>query len=218
MRLAKDIRNSGRTFLGYPRLQNLAESFISMNKRNPGGAQVAEFGVGRGGSAMLLAWMINKLGGELYLFDVYSQIPPPSIADGQLAQKRYEQISHSENNNYYGNVNNLLSIIKGELQEICPLEKIHFIVGKFEETLPNYNDNKRFNLVHVDCDWYESTRAVLNFLRNNLNKNAILQIDDYDFWPGTKQAIQETEWLKNKSKKTIEGALIVHLKDQDLWT
>jgi len=38
---------------------------------------------------------------------------------------------------------------------------------------------------------------------------AILQIDDYLYWPGAKKATDETEWLRGYSRKLVGNALII---------
>ncbi len=44
---------------------------------------------------------------------------------------------------------------------------------------PQLTDTNRFDLVHVDCDWFESARAVFQYLRQRLGERAVIQIDDY---------------------------------------
>ena len=83
--LAREIRNSDKTFLGYPRLWSLVDSLTVLKNRKRENLNIAEFGVGRGGSAMVLAWWINRNGGRLQLFDVFSQIPAPTDVDGEDA-------------------------------------------------------------------------------------------------------------------------------------
>jgi asparagine synthase (glutamine-hydrolysing) len=207
--LSREIVKSKKTFLDYPRLLHLTENFLQMRKRSASDLQVAEFGVGRGGSALLLAWLINRYGGKLILFDVFGRIPEPSATDGEEAQIRFKKIKQSENSDYYGNIPNLLDILKQELESVCPLEQIEFVQGKYEDTLPQYPYDLSISFAHIDCDWYESAKAVLGFLSNHIKSDGILQIDDYSYWSGAKTATDEAAWLQNFARKQVSGALII---------
>ena len=207
--LATDIKKSQKTFLGYPQLLSLAENVKSVSERNETTPQVAEFGVGRGGSALLLAWMVNHSGGSLTLFDTFERIPPPTEPDGFEAGERYQVIIDRESKDYYGNMPNLLDILKTDLSKICPLENIEFIQGKYEDTLPKLYNDRLFDFVHIDCDWYESLTAVYAFLKDHLISGAILQIDDFLYWPGAKKATDEVDWLKGYSRKLVGNALVI---------
>jgi hypothetical protein len=205
------IKRTGKTFLGYPQLASLAANFKLLQNRSSDGVHIAEFGVGRGGSAMLLAWLVNRYGGKLTLLDVFGRIPPPTESDGRQALERYQSILENENTDYYGNLPNLEEIIREELGAICPLEQIEMIAGKYEDTLPNLANPGVFHLVHIDCDWYESSKVVLAYLKDHLHPQAIVQIDDYFHWPGSRQATDEAEWLRPYPRKRAGDALVIDL-------
>jgi asparagine synthase (glutamine-hydrolysing) len=207
--LSMKIRKSQKTFLGYPQLLSLAQSVKVVHERSEKPPQIAEFGVGRGGSATLLAWFTNAYNGGLTLFDVFDRIPPPTESDGTEAVERYQHILNDEGNDYYGNIQDLLAEIKTDLSEVCSLDKIDFIQGKYEDTLPELNNELSFNFVHIDCDWYESLRAVFDFLSDHVNRGAIIQIDDYLYWPGAKKATDEAEWLHGHRRKLVGNALVI---------
>jgi hypothetical protein len=158
---------------------------------------------------MLLAWLVNKFQGRLTLFDVFGRIPAPSGQDGDKAARRYEEINNLEGEDYYGNIDNVLGLVLKDLQSVCPLERIETVKGKYEEILPSLCDQRQFHLVHIDCDWYESSLAVYNYLRSRLAPSAIIQVDDYSQWEGSKRAFIEIEWLANYPSKIIDGALVV---------
>lgn len=209
-RLVRNIKKTNKTFLSYPKLLSLTQAFLQVKKRTPTQIHAAEFGVGRGGSAMLLAYLIQRSSGSLSLYDLFARIPPPTEADGQDAKIRYEKIVNAENpDTYYGNIQDLLTIIKTDLSMLIDLENVDFVVGKYEEILPAQADQKRFHLVHIDCDWYESTAAVLDYLKTRLEPGAILQFDDYGFWSGSKKAVDETAWLMDYSRHPVGDALII---------
>lgn len=207
--LAWNLKRNKKTYLGYQQLSSLADSFLIVRSRTQRAVHVAEFGVGRGGSAAVLAWLVERFGGTLALYDVFGRIPPPTDVDGKRAQERYRFILHQETEDYYGNVSDLLDTLKEELQSVCNLDKIEFISGRYEETLPKLTEKRSFDLVHIDCDWYESVNAVLEYLRGHLRRGAILQVDDYSNWSGCKAAVDEAEWLKPYNKWIVGGPLVI---------
>jgi hypothetical protein len=207
--LAWKIKHSGRTFLSYPALHSLAKNFIRLNHHHPGQVQVAEFGVGRGGSAILLAWLVERFGGHLTLYDLFGRIPEPTEIDGERARQRYEGILTTESPDYYGNLPDLLGLVTKELHEVCRPERIEIIPGKYEDTLVDLNDTRAFHQVHIDCDWYESSMVVYQYLRTRLIPGATIQIDDYSDWEGSRRAFEDTAWLSYCHTRLVDGALVV---------
>jgi asparagine synthase (glutamine-hydrolysing) len=209
MYLVWDLKHSKRTFLSYSTLFSLASNYLSLKKKAAQAFHVAEFGVGRGGSAIFLAWLVNKYKGKLTLYDIFGRIPSPSEIDGDRAINRYEEIMHKESEAYYGNISNLVDVISAELSEVCPLQQIEIVKGKYENVLPNSMDKNVFSLVHIDCDWYESSKAVYNYLKSRLKPGAIIQVDDYSNWEGSKRAFQEVDWLSKFHTHFVDGALVI---------
>jgi hypothetical protein len=208
MLLAWDLKRKKKTFLSYMTLLSLAQSYFIVKRRRPEEApRFAEFGVGRGGSAIFMAWLANRYGGRLTLYDLFGRIPAPSEKDGQRAQERYRVILEEEPETYYGNIPNLLDLIQLEITQVIDLERVTFVQGKYEDTLQNLEQPGAFNLVHIDCDWYESSKAVLDYLTSHLEPGAIIQVDDYSNWQGSKQAMDEADWLNGYQKTLVDGAL-----------
>jgi hypothetical protein len=210
MRLAWQLKRSKKTFLSWPKLLSIVQSFHLLQKRWPQKSLlVSEFGVGRGGSATLLGWLVGRYGGRLALYDVFGQIPAPTEIDGEQARQRYEKILHREGQEYYGNVPNLLEIILDEISRVCPRERIEIVQGRYEDVLPLQTGVKAFDFVHIDCDWYESSRAVLAYLEQHLSPGAILQIDDYAHWQGARKAFEEAGWPARYQARPVDDALVV---------
>jgi hypothetical protein len=203
------LKKSKKTYLTTPKLWSFVKCVRQTSERHSGRSlQIAEFGVGRGGSAVVLAWLANRYGGTLTLYDVFGRIPSPGGKDGEKAQERYQFILKNESKEYYGNISNLLEVVKQELSNVCDPDQVKFVQGKYEDTLPLQKQAHAFDFVHIDCDWYESSKTVLKYLQNNLNRGAILQVDDYSNWQGSQLATDETEWLRGSRKWLVDGALI----------
>lgn len=210
--LALRLKREQKTFLSYAKLLSLVRAFKLVQRRTNEPMQIAEFGVGRGGSAMLLGWLVNRYGGELTLFDLFGRIPPPTASDGQAAKQRYADIlSVSDGKDYYGNLDDLQARITTEISEILDLKHITFVPGRYEDSLPTRPSGECYHIAHVDCDWYASTKAVLAYLQTRVYPVAVLQFDDYGYWSGSKQAVDETEWLRGRLSTKVDDALVIDL-------
>jgi hypothetical protein len=71
-----------------------------------------------------------------------------------------------------------------------PEERIRFVRGPVEETLPA-KAPKALALLRLDTDWYESTRHELLHLYPRLAVGGVLIIDDYGHWDGCRKAVTE---------------------------
>lgn len=159
---------------------------------------------------MLLAWLVERCGGRLALYDVFERIPAPSEIDGERARDRYLRIVHEEDQAYYGNLPNLLTLIRTELSRVCSIEKMRFVQGRYEDVLPAEHCDP-YDLVHIDCDWYASVKSVLSFLETHLSSDAMVQVDDYSNWEGSRMAVDETEWLTPYRRHIVGGPLVIDL-------
>jgi hypothetical protein len=213
---AWQLKHSKKTYLGWQKLLSLVECFRRLRQRWPGKPlHLSEFGVGRGGSALFLGWLAGQHGCTITLYDVFGRIPAPTAADGELVQLRYEKIVHREDQDYYGNLPNLQELVLNELSQVCPLAQIEIVPGRYEDVLPVQTGNKAYHLVHIDCDWYESSKAVLAYLKDQLSPGAILQIDDYGYWHGSRKAFEEAGWLNRYQARQVDDALVIDTSQEN---
>ncbi|TKB98627.1 TylF/MycF/NovP-related O-methyltransferase [Pedobacter cryophilus] len=185
------------TMTGPLRMISLIRAVEYIVKNNIPGAFV-ECGVWKGGSMMLIAKTLIELGElnrELYLYDTFEGMATPSSNDISFDNKiasilLEKELSEKENGNNiwcYSNIeevkNNLLSIGYNP-------NKIHFIKGKVEDTIPNQIPHQ-IALLRLDTDWYESTIHELEYLYPILVNKGVMIIDDYGQWMGQKKAVDE---------------------------
>ncbi len=64
------------------------------------------------------------------------------------------------------------------------------IAGRLEETIPRQVP-EQISLLRLDTDWYESKRHELEHLYLRLAPGGVLINDDYGFWQGARQAVDE---------------------------
>jgi O-methyltransferase len=159
------------------------------------GAMV-ECGVWKGGSAMAIASTLIKLGDvdrELYLYDTFAGMTPPGSSDisvfGDEAEKIFTKTKKSRDRSDW--CLSSLDEVKANMSSTgYPMEKMKFIAGKVEETIPEHTP-KEIALLRLDTDWYESTKHELTHLFPLLQRHGVLIVDDYGHWAGAKKAVDE---------------------------
>ena len=162
---------------------------------NIGGAMV-ECGLWKGGSTMAMMQTLNQLGDdsrEFYLYDTFAGMSAPSDVDisfrGEKADEAFIKLKVSEDASNW-----CMSPLEEVKQNILSTgyreDKINFIKGKVEDTIPR-NMPQKIALLRLDTDWYESTKHELNHLFPLLQPNGVLIIDDYGHWEGARRAVDE---------------------------
>jgi O-methyltransferase len=60
--------------------------------------------------------------------------------------------------------------------------RVEAVKGFYNLTLPFYNfdRNQKIALAYIDCDYYSSTKDVLNFLKDKISHGTLLAFDDWD--------------------------------------
>jgi len=157
---------------------------------------IVECGVWRGGSMMVAAWTLLELGDssrEIYLFDTYEGMSEPTdrdvTGDGIPVKQVLERQDRNEAESLWCTVG--LDIVKRNLAATnYPSDKLHFVKGKVEETVPG-DAPDRIALLRLDTDWYESTKHELEHLYPRLVPNGVLILDDYGHWQGAREAVDE---------------------------
>ena len=157
---------------------------------------IVECGVWRGGSMMAAALTLLRLGRtnmDLYLFDTFEGMSAPTAMDvdfrGQSAADRLASERRSKTSELWAY--SPLDEVKQNLASTgyCA-ERIHYVRGRVEDTLPNAAP-AQIALLRLDTDWYESTKHELTHLYPRLAKGGVLILDDYGHWAGARTAFDE---------------------------
>lgn len=171
------------------RVQTLSYAVKYIVKNQIEGA-IVECGVWKGGSMMVVARTLMSLGEptrELFLFDTFEGMSAPTPEDVDFEGKPAQHYFKSN-----PNFNRIpLDEVKTNLQSThYPQDKIHYVKGKVEDSLPRQAPQK-IALLRLDTDWYQSTRHELIHLFPRVEPYGIVLIDDYGHFKGAQQAVDE---------------------------
>jgi hypothetical protein len=157
---------------------------------------IVECGVWRGGSMQAAARTLIATGDterELYLFDTFEGMPPPSDVDvrhdGRSAEELMAAAAAPAKSMVWA-MASLEDVRDGMAKVPYPPDRVHFIEGKVEDTIPA-GAPERISILRLDTDWYESTRHELEYLYSRLSPGGVLILDDYGYWEGARQAVDE---------------------------
>lgn len=170
-----------------------AVKYLAKNKIE---GDIVECGVWKGGSMLAIAETLTKandINRELYLYDTFEGMSAPSEHDVAFTDQKAEQLltaDEDKEKNLVWAYSTLATVKKTMALSVYPENKIHFIKGKVEDTIPAHLPGK-ISLLRLDTDWYESTKHELIHLFPKLVKGGVLIIDDYGFWKGARKAVDE---------------------------
>jgi hypothetical protein len=186
----------GKTMTSQERLVSLIRAVDHLVNNKIEGDFV-ECGVWKGGSMMVAATRLLQLKDQdrkLFLFDTFEGMSEPdendiSAVDNRKAIELLEESDKMKGDNVwcYSSLEEVQSNLKSTGY---PFEKVTFIKGKVEDTLPEPSI-KKIALLRLDTDWYESTRHELETLYDLLVPGGVLILDDYGHWEGCKKAVDE---------------------------
>jgi O-methyltransferase len=170
-----------------------ATRYITRNRIE---GDIVECGVWRGGSMMAAAYTLLALGDttrSLHLFDTYEGMSAPTERDIDPRGRQAQALLQADQSNKSTDIWAYASFadVRQNMHATgYPQERIHYVQGKVEDTLPQQMPTK-IALLRLDTDWYESTAHELKHLYPNLSPNAVLILDDYGYWAGARQATDE---------------------------
>ncbi len=139
---------------------------------------IAEFGCGSGQTALKLVEAIQETQADrqLLLFDSFVGMPE-ATSDVDQANPRLQRGDWVKGNCYAVDAR-----LMTELLVARQFHQYQLFEGWFEQTLPSLSTTQQLALVHLDCDLYQSTREVLDYVFRHqlLSPGAILLFDDWD--------------------------------------
>lgn len=136
---------------------------------------------------------LGDTGRDLYLFDTFDGMVPPGEHDrrfdGPAAADLLAVQDRKDPNS--GWVRVPLEEVRKAVESVAyPQQRIHYVKGPVEETIPDHAPNE-IAILRLDTDWYESTKHELTHLYPRISDAGILIIDDYGVWQGARKAVDE---------------------------
>ena len=182
------------TMTGPQRVAALCQGIAHLEQNRVPGA-IVECGVWRGGSMMAAALALlyyENTRRKLFLFDTFAGMPAPSAHDRDLTGRpASEWLDDPAAEAEMVRAACALQPVRDAMgMTRYPWEKIIFVAGRVEHTLPEAAP-EQIALLRLDTDWYESTLHELETLYPRLADGGILIVDDYGHWQGARKAVDE---------------------------
>jgi O-methyltransferase len=167
--------------------RNLVNLFCLVEKVNamniPG--DIVECGVWNGGASAIMAYACfktqiprNRL---LWLFDSFEGLPPPGPMDGRVEKAHF----------FKGMCTGSVSSVAKVFQKLClSMDHVRIVKGWFEATLKKAAVHQ-IAVLHIDADWYESVKCVLETLYEKVVPGGFVVLDDYGYWGGCDRALED---------------------------
>ncbi|MDY6937252.1 MAG: TylF/MycF/NovP-related O-methyltransferase [Cyanobacteriota bacterium] len=182
------------TMLGEARLYSLFCLVKRVCLNNIPG-NIIECGVAGGGSTALMATVIKRYTKQprwLYAFDSFEGMPTPTQED------KHNGVSADATGWGTGTCAASETNVRQLCEKLGVSDIVKTVKGYFQDTLPEMRDMVgTISLLHMDGDWYESTQAILENLYDRVVNDGLIQVDDYGYWEGCRQAVGEFEASRN---------------------
>ncbi|WP_207125963.1 TylF/MycF/NovP-related O-methyltransferase [Actinocatenispora comari] len=185
---------SDRTMTGPEKLYGLISAVRYVHRYDVPGA-IVECGVWRGGSMQAVARTLDGYGDysrDLFLFDTFEGMPPPTeedvrVRDGRSAEQLLAGASETSKVKAIASLDDVQA---GFADVPYPKEKVHYVQGMVEDTIPEQAPDE-ISILRLDTDWYASTKHEFEHLYHRLSSGGVLIIDDYGWWDGSRRATEE---------------------------
>lgn len=137
---------------------------------------LAELGVYKGNTAILLAHIARQLDTTAYLFDTY----------GGFSGRDLVGIDQDKRGGAQFNDTSLESV-----RSLVGEKNVKFIQGRFPDSLDQVPPDRKFSVVHIDCDLHAPFVAALEYFYPRLVSGGFMIMHDYSSrsWNGAEMAV-----------------------------
>jgi len=170
-----------------------------IEKNNIPGA-IVTCGVWRGGIPMAAIDTLNKFNNQsrdIHLYDTFegmttvpSEFDVKALGHTGSGQSAADLYRNADVNNPVFCYSSLDEAKKNLGKMDYPADKVHYIKGFVEDTIPQTKPDK-IALLYLNVCFYKPVLHALNHLYPLLEPGAVLFIGDYGGWEGTKKAVDE---------------------------
>jgi hypothetical protein len=185
------------------RLMAMAKALVKLDKHGIEG-DVVECGVWRGGGVVLSRLLSDRV---VWLYDTFQ---------GMTNQSEYDVVRSGRRRVSVGKhaVTRLEVVASLENTNTMNLDALRFVAGPVEETLLQKDHvPDKIALLHLDTDWYHSTKIELETLWPRVQSRGIMIVDDYGHWQGARKAVDEYfSSAERRTKIVIDYTAIMMVK------
>jgi len=169
---------------------------------------IAEFGTCSGTTASFLAAAmdgafyglrgktedVEEQPRKLHLFDSFKGLP--AITNELDIRAGWKEGSYKDKSE---------AELNAMVQQYLPAESVRTYAGWFKDTLKSLAADQKFALVHVDCDIYESTIDVLDYLfaNNHISDGGAIFFDDWNCGAASPDLGERRAWNEMVEKYKI---------------
>lgn len=185
------------TMIGSKRMDSLRDMVIDVIERDVPGDCI-ETGVWRGGACIFMRGILRAYGSAdrtVYVADSFQGLPAPDAekypADEGLDLYKYDELAVG------------LEDVRANFERYGLLDdQVVFVKGWFRDTLPGLRD-RRWALIRLDGDLYESTMDGLVNLYPQLSPGGWIIIDDWQI-PACAQAVHDYRTEKGITEEIVD--------------
>jgi len=118
---------------------------------------------------------------RLWLFDSFQGLPRPSDKDGAAENRSY----------FEGWCRGDVTTVRAAFRTLrLPWDAVQIVQGWFEDTVPQTHISA-IALLHIDADWYDSVKLVLNTFYDKVVPGGYIFFDDFNYWLGCNRAVED---------------------------
>lgn len=150
---------------GFPELAFIIKSLQGIENID---GEVIELGTYYGGTTLMLSRILNQMNSNKKIFacDTFNGFPyKDKFVPKALVSEFDDEINISQ--------------LQNKFKKFNVADRIVIIKGKFEDTLYQKLNDKKFSFAFIDCDLYDSGKFALDFVYPRIVKNGIIIIHDY---------------------------------------
>ena len=185
------------------RLMAMAKALAKLDEHDVEG-DVVECGVCRGGGVILSRLLSDRV---VWLYDTFKGMTNRSEYDvSRNGQKMVREGKHAVS---------LIEVAANlERTDTCNLDALRIVIGPVEETLLQKDHvPDKIALLHLDTDWYHSTKIELEVLWPRVQPKGIMIVDDYGHWQGARKDVDEYfSAAERRTKIEIDYTAIMMVK------
>jgi O-methyltransferase len=116
----------------------------------------------------------------VWAFDSFEGMPEAGEFDPELAHQLTGEARGSE------------AKLRQGIDRYSSDQRVRLAKGWFDDTFPRFVDEiDTIAMLHIDADWYESVKLALETFYPRLAPGGFCAVDDYNFWAGTRRAVDE---------------------------